>query len=275
MKYRIAGVARVLFASTSIAILACNSSSGSPRDAGVDAVADGAGIGASGGDSFGVTGGVSGVGGATGSGGNTGGVTGTSLTATSTGGTLATTGGSGAVGSAFYDPASTENITTAFALVRQYAAGTLASPEVRFISVQGVPTGTPGTTYDATPLRWTYQFSACDASVQPCANTQIFTLTQPGLTAAGPITGSASGLSLLETEFRAAVPLDFTQLLANSAPNQAFCPIGPTALDTQYISLQGGTKSGSGNPLWYWIFQCTNVVNGTPVYRNSNGDPIT
>jgi hypothetical protein len=71
------------------------------------------------------------------------------------------------------------------------------------------------------------------------------------------------------------VPLDFTQLLADSAPNQQFCPIGPTALGTQYISLQGGTKSGSGNPLWYWTFECTNVVNGTPVYRNSNGDPIT
>jgi hypothetical protein len=160
-------------------------------------------------------------------------------------------------------------------LVRQYAATSIASPEVRFLSVQGIPSGTPGTTYDATPLRWTYQFSACDASVQPCANTQIFTLTQPGLTVGGPIAGSGSGLSLLETEFRAAVPLDFTQLLANSAPDQQFCPIGPTSLGTEYISLQGGTKSGSGNPLWYWTFECTNVVNGTPVYRKSNGDPIT
>jgi len=143
------------------------------------------------------------------------------------------------------------------------------------MSVQGVPTGTPGTTYDTTPLRWTYQFSACDTSVQPCTNTQTLTLTQPGLTVAGPFAASGSGLSILETEFRAAVPLDFTQLLADSAPNQQFCPIGPTALGTQYISLQGGTKSGSGNPLWYWTFECTNVVNGTPVYRNSNGDPIT
>lgn len=143
------------------------------------------------------------------------------------------------------------------------------------MSVKGVPTGAPGTTCDTTPLQWTCQFSACDASIQPCANTVFLTLTQPGLTVAGPFTGAASGLSLLETELRAAVPLDFTQILAGSAPNQAFCPVGPTSLDTQYISLQGGVKSGSGKPLWWWLFECVNVVNGFPVYRQTNGDPIT
>ena len=180
-----------------------------------------------------------------------------------------------AAGTTFYDPVSTEHITAAFAVVRQYAAGHLASPEVRFLSVKGVPTGAPGATYDLTPLRWVYQFSVCDASIQPCGNGQLFTLTQPGLTVVGPFAGPLSGLSLLETEFRAAVPLDFAQLLAGSAPNQEFCPIRPTALDTEYISLQGGVKSGSGNPLWYWTFQCVNVVNGLLVYRKANGDPIT
>ena len=141
-------------------------------------------------------------------------------------------------------------------MVRQFTQGLLASPEVRFISVMGIPTGAPGTTYDTTPLQWTYQFSACDASVQPCASPLFFTLTQPGLTVAGPFAAAPSGLSLLETEFRTAVPLDFTQLLASSAPNQAFCPIGPTSLNTQYISLQGGVKSGSGKPLWWWTFAC-------------------
>jgi hypothetical protein len=160
-------------------------------------------------------------------------------------------------------------------LVRQFAQGFLASPVVRFILVKGDPTGIPGATYDATPLQWTYQFSACDTSVQPCASPMFFTLTQPGLSVAGPFTAAPSGLSLLETEFRAAVPLDFTQLLANSAPNQEFCPIGPTALNTQYISLQGGVKSGSGKQLWWWTFECVNVVNGQPVYRQTNGDPIT
>jgi hypothetical protein len=184
-------------------------------------------------------------------------------------------GGDAAEGSAFYDPVSVEHITSAFALVRQFAQGLLASPEVRFISVNGVPTGAPGTTYDTTPLQWTYQFSACADSAQPCASPLFFTLTQPGLTVAGPFTAAPSGLSLLETEFRAAVPLDFTQLLAGSAPNQAFCPIGPTALNSQYISLQGGVKSGSGKPLWWWTFACVNVVNGQPVYRQTNGDPIT
>ena len=184
-------------------------------------------------------------------------------------------GGDGGTGSTFYDPVSTEHMTTAFALVRQHAAGQLASPEVRFLSVKGVPIGAPGPTYDATPLRWVYQFSACDASVQPCAHPQSFTLTQPGLTVTGPSTEPLAELALLETEFRAAIPLDFAQLLAGSAPNQEFCPIGPTALDTQYISLQGGVKSGSGNPLWFWTFQCVNVVNGLPIYRNTNGDPIT
>jgi hypothetical protein len=179
------------------------------------------------------------------------------------------------VGSSFYDPVSTEHITNAFALVRQFAEGLLASPEVRFISVRGIPTGAPGTTYDTTPLQWTYQFSVCDASLQPCASPLFFTLTQPGLTVAGPFTAAPSGLSLLETEFRAAVPLDFTQLLASSAPNQEFCPIGPTSPNTQYISLQGGVKSGSGKPLWWWTFECVNVVNGQPVYRQTNGDAIT
>jgi hypothetical protein len=193
--------------------------------------------------------------------------------AMSTGGTPPSTGSAGAA--SFYDPVSTEHITTAYALVRQYAAGHLASPEVRFLSVMGVPTGAPGITYDMTPLRWTYQFSACDGSAQPCANTLSFTLDQPGLTVAGPFAGLPPGLSLLESEFRAAVPLDFAQLLAGSAPNQAFCPIGPTALGTQYISLQGGVKSGSGNALWYWTFECANVVDGLPVYRKTNGDPVT
>jgi hypothetical protein len=214
--------------------------------------------------------------------GNSGGVVGTGGVS-ATGGLVATGGtttGSNLAGDAsanvpFYDPVSTDHITNAFALVRQFAAGFFTTPEVRFISVKGDPTGAPGATYDATPLQWTYQFSACDASVQPCANTQLFTLTQPGLTVAGPFTGPASGLSLLETEFRAAVPLDFSQLLAGSAPNQQFCPIGPTALNTQYISLQGGTKSGSGKALWWWNFQCVNVVNGQPVYRQTNGDVIT
>ena len=189
-----------------------------------------------------------------------------------TGGTIASDAGAG---STFYDPVSTEHITNAFALVRQFAQGLLVSPEVRFISVKGDPTGVPGATYDATPLQWTYQFSACDTSVQPCTTPLFFTLTQPGLTVAGPFTAAPSGLSLLETEFRTAVPLDFTQLLAGSAPNQEFCPIGPTALNTQYISLQGGVKSGSGKPLWWWTFACVNVVNGQPVYRQTNGDPIT
>jgi hypothetical protein len=184
-------------------------------------------------------------------------------------------GGDTAAGSPFYDPVSTGHITTGFALVRQFAQSLLASPEVRFISVKGDPTGAPGITYDATPLQWTYQFSACDTSVQPCTSPLFFTLTQPGLTVAGPFTPAPSGLYLLEAEFRAAVPLDFTQLLAGSAPNQAFCPIGPTALNTQYISLQGGVKSGSGKPLWWWTFACVNVVNGQPVYRQTNGDPIT
>jgi len=186
-----------------------------------------------------------------------------------------TSAGDAESASTFYDPVSTEHITTAFALVRQFAQGLLASPEVRFISVKGDPTGAPGATYDATPLQWTYQFSACDSSVQPCASPLFFTLTQPGLTVAGPFTVAPPGLSLLETEFRAAVPLDFTQLLAGSAPNQEFCPIGPTALNTQYISLQGGVKSGSGKPLWWWTFACVNVVSGQPVYRQTNGDPIT
>jgi hypothetical protein len=203
-------------------------------------------------------------------------VTGPSSTTSSAGGATGNAiGGDAAAGSAFYDPVSTEHITNAFALVRQFAASLLASPEVRFLSAKGVPTGSPGATYDTTPLQWTYQFSACDNSVQPCANTLLFTLAQPGLTVAGPFTGGPSGLSLLETEFRAAVPLDFTQILADSAPNQEFCPIGPTTLGTQYISLQGGVKSGSGKPLWWWTFQCANVVNGLPVYRQTNGDPIT
>jgi hypothetical protein len=174
-----------------------------------------------------------------------------------------------------YDPVSDEHIANAFALVRQSAAGSLSSAEVRFISVKGVPTGAPGTTYDTTPLQWTYQFSACDASAEPCAQPLLFTLTQPGSIVAGPSTLASSGLSLLEAEFRASVPLDFTQILAGSAPNQEFCPIGPTALATQYISLQGGVKSGSGRPLWWWTFECANVVNGQPVYRQTNGDPIT
>ncbi len=326
MKYRIVIPVRILFASTSPILLACNSSpdasvsttggvsgigTGGASGAGGATESTGGNSGTSGGaggettggavgtssttisiggavagtgggtaGGFGATGGASGVGGNSGTsgvvgGGTTGGAIGTSATTISTGGAVAGTGGGTAADSTFYDPVSTDHVTAAFALVHQYAASTLASPEVRFISVQGVPTGAPGATYDTTPLRWTYQFSACDASVQPCANTQTFTLTQPGLTVAGPFAASGSGLSLLETEFRAAVPLDFTQLLAGPAPNEQFCPIGPTALGTQYISLQGGTKSGSGNPLWYWTFQCTNVVNGTPVYRNSNGDPIT
>jgi len=183
-----------------------------------------------------------------------------------------TNGDDAVAGPPFYDPVSTEHITSAFALVRQFAQGLLASPEVRFISVMGIPTGAPGTTYDTTPLQWTYQFSAC---VQPCASPSFFTLTQPGLTVAGPFTAAPSALSLLETEFRAAVPLDFTQLLASSAPNQEFCPIGPTSPISQYISLQGGVKSGSGKPLWWWTFECVNVVNGQPVYRQTNGDPIT
>jgi hypothetical protein len=150
----------------------------------------------------------------------------------STGGVTAggTIAADAAAAAPFYDPVSTEHITNAFALVRQFAAGLLASPEVRFISVKGILTGAPGTTYDTTPLQWTYQFSACDASVQPCASPVFFTLTQPGLTVASPFTAAPAGLSLLETEFRA---------------------------------------------LWWWTFECVNAVNGQPVYRQTNGDPIT
>lgn len=243
----------------------CGGASSSAADYGTDAGGGGTGGGAATG---GTGGGIAGA---------AGGVTSTPLTTASTGGVAAggTIAGDAAATAPFYDPVSTEHITNAFVLVRQFAAGLLVSPEVHFISVQGDPTGAPGATYDATPLRWTYQFSACDASVQPCTNALFFTLTQPGLTVAGPFTGASSGLSLLETEFRAAVPLDFTQILARSAPNQEFCPIGSTSLKSQYIRLQGGVKSGSGKPLWWWTFECANVVNGQPVYRQTNGDPIT
>ena len=171
-----------------------------------------------------------------------------------------------------FDPVAPDTMKLAFAAARQQAASLFASSQVAFTSVRGVPVGR-GATYLTTPFTWTYVFRACDASQSPCAGARAVTVVHPGWTATASAPAPA-GLSLLEADFAAAVPLTLAQLAATVRLDQTTCPVPPSAGSLWFIELQGGTKQGSGKPLWYWTFSCNNGL-GRPLYLHTNGDPIT
>jgi hypothetical protein len=74
--------------------------------------------------------------------------------------------------------------------------------------------------------------------------------------------------------FAASVPLTLAQLAATVRLDQTTCPVQPSPATSWFIELQGGTKQGSGKPLWFWTFSCNNGL-GRPLYLHTNGDPIT
>jgi hypothetical protein len=174
-----------------------------------------------------------------------------------------------------FDPASADNIATAFLVAGQYAATLSSTSVVRFAQVQGTPMG-QGDTYMTTPFHWIYRFSMCDTAADPCPNPSLLLVEQPGWlvqSAGGPF----GGLSLSQPEFAAAVPFDLTALLGKTGTGPAFCAMVPTPNNTAFILLAGGVKSGSGKPLWYWEFSCSSTppTIPNPLYFDTNGDPIT
>lgn len=152
---------------------------------------------------------------------------------------------------------------------REHAKTLFPSSAVNFLAVQGIPQG-PGATYVTTPWRWEYTFSACDASVTPCASAKVFSVIQPGWSITPPV-WQTTGPMLSEDEFAASVPLSLEELLAHIRIDASFCPVWPIVNSASFIRLQAGVKSGNGRVLWYWTFACNNQ-NPAAHYYQTNGD---
>jgi hypothetical protein len=175
-------------------------------------------------------------------------------------------------GRAFFDPLAPENIAQAFSTARSWATGSQASPQVDFMELLGTPSG-EGTSYENIPFVWTYTFESCDGAQPPCSNALAITVVHPGWSAAN-VNLIPSGLSTSEATFLSNVPLTFAGLLAKRGLSQTDCPMLPASAGPGSIDLRGGTKQGSGKPLWFWVFTCSNS-SAVPFFSNTNGDPIT